>query len=157
MFHSDAFDFHHFLSFQIAQLQDIVQKKDVEIVSMEERYKKYIEKAKFVIKTMDPKATGGPGGAGPPEMATLRSQIAEKDRLIETLEQETEKSRAVREMEDRLLSSAFYNLSMQMHRSAVENRLSSHGAGGVQDRSFLARQRAVNSRPVGKSSDFLDY
>ena len=46
---------------------------------MEERYKKYIEKAKSVIKTLDPKVGG-------PEVTALRSQINEKDRLIETLE-----------------------------------------------------------------------
>ena len=43
----------------------------------------------------------------------------------------------VREMEERLMSSAFYNLSMHMHRQAVEARLS-NATGG---QSFLARQR----------------
>ena len=46
--------------------------------------------------------------------------------------QETEKARAVREMEERLISSAFYNLSMQMHRTAVENRLSNVHASSSQ-------------------------
>ena len=50
---------------------------------MEERYKKYIEKAKSVIKTLDPKQN--PNAA--PEMSALRNQLGEKDRLIETLEQ----------------------------------------------------------------------
>ena len=52
---------------------------------MEERYKKYIEKAKSVIKTLDPKQN--PNAA--PEMSALRNQLGEKDRLIETLEQVT--------------------------------------------------------------------
>ena len=51
--------------------------------------------------------------------------------------QETEKARVVREMEERLMSSAFYNLSMHMHRQAVEARLSNVTGG----QSFLARQR----------------
>ena len=87
--------------------------------------------------------------------------------------QETEKARAVREMEERLISSAFYNLSMQMHRNAVETRLGQsagsqggqqgqgQGQGQNQGSSFLARQRAVNqNRPRGQgysSSDFLEY
>ena len=50
---------------------------------MEERYKKYIEKAKSVIKTLDPKQN--PNAA--PEMNALRNQLTEKDRLIENLEQ----------------------------------------------------------------------
>ena len=56
--------------------------------------------------------------------------------------QETEKARAVREMEERLISSAFYNLSMQMHRSTVEARLSNiHSTSSTHGQSFLARQR----------------
>ena len=62
--------------------------------------------------------------------------------MIESLEHETEKARAVREMEERLISSAFYNLSMQMHRTAVENRLSNvHSSSSTHGQSFLARQR----------------
>lgn len=131
---------------KIAQLNDTVQKKDLEMQGMEERYKKYIEKAKSVIKTLDPKQN--PNAA--PETMALRSQLSEKDRLLETLEQETEKARAVREMEERLISSAFYNLSMQMHRSTVEARLSNvHSTSSPHGQSFLARQRQVqNAQPA---------
>jgi hypothetical protein len=62
-------------------------------VGMEERYKKYIEKAKSVIKTLDPKQT--PGGGAPPEVNLLRSQLAEKDRVIDELEKESEKSKVL--------------------------------------------------------------
>merc|ERR1711894_770979 len=110
------------------QLSETIHKKDVEMQGMEERYKKYIEKAKSVIKTLDPKQN--PNAS--PETMALRTQLTEKDRLLETLEQETEKARAVREMEERLISSAFYNLSMQMHRTAVENRLSNVHASSSQ-------------------------
>ena len=70
-------------SLQTASLQDTLAKKDIEMQGMEERYKKYIEKAKSVIKTLDPKQN--PNAA--PEMSALRNQLGEKDRLIETLEQ----------------------------------------------------------------------
>ena len=60
--------------------------------------------------------------------------------------QETEKARAVREMEERLISSAFYNLSMQMHRSTVEQRLSNiHSTSSTHGQSFLARQRQLHA------------
>jgi protein HOOK3 len=61
------------------------------MVGMEERYKKYIEKAKSVIKTLDPKQT--PNAA--PDVNLLRSQLAEKDRVIDELEKESEKSKVV--------------------------------------------------------------
>jgi hypothetical protein len=67
------------------------KKTELEMVGMEERYKKYIEKAKSVIKTLDPKQT--PGGGAPPEVNLLRSQLAEKDRVIDELEKESEKSK----------------------------------------------------------------
>jgi HOOK protein coiled-coil region len=62
---------------------------ELEMVGMEERYKKYIEKAKSVIKTLDPKQT--PNAA--PEVNLLRSQLVEKDRVIDELEKESEKSK----------------------------------------------------------------
>jgi len=127
---------------KITQLNETVHKKDVEMQGMEERYKKYIEKAKSVIKTLDPKQN--PNAS--PETMALRTQLTEKDRLLETLEQETEKARAVREMEERLISSAFYNLSMQMHRTTVEARLSNvHSSSSPHGQSFLARQRQTQN------------
>ena len=56
---------------------------------MEERYKKYIDKAKSVIKTLDPKHN--PNAA--PEVTALRAQIVEKDKVIDELEKETEKAK----------------------------------------------------------------
>ena len=74
---------------KITQLNETIQKKDAEINKMEERYKKYIDKAKSVIKTLDPKHN--PNAA--PEVSALRAQLQEKDKVIDELEKETEKAR----------------------------------------------------------------
>ena len=74
---------------KISQLTDTLQKKDAEINRMEERYKKYIDKAKSVIKTLDPKHN--PNAA--PEVSALKVQLEEKDKVIEGLERETEKAK----------------------------------------------------------------
>ena len=74
---------------KITQLNDTLQKKDAEINRMEERYKKYIDKAKSVIKTLDPKHN--PNAA--PEVSALRAQLQEKDKVIDELEKETEKAK----------------------------------------------------------------
>ena len=74
---------------KISQLNETLQKKDAEINKMEERYKKYIDKAKSVIKTLDPKHN--PNAA--PEVTALRAQIVEKDKVIDELEKETEKAK----------------------------------------------------------------
>lgn len=87
--------------------QETLNRKENEMQAMEERYKRYIEKAKMVLKTLDPK--NNPSAASP-EMAALQAQLREKDRLIERLEIETERHKALRETEDQLVTTAFYNL-----------------------------------------------
>merc|ERR1719204_278475 len=99
-----------------ASLTETLQKKETEMAGMEERYKKYIEKAKSVIKTLDPKHN--PNAA--PEINILRAQLNEKDKVIDELEKESEKSKSLREMEEKLMASAFYDLGMKLSRGAVE-------------------------------------
>jgi protein HOOK3 len=86
---------------------ETLNRKESEMQAMEERYKRYIEKAKMVLKTLDPKNNTT---AVSPEMAALQNQLREKDRLIERLEMETERHKAIRETEDQLVTTAFYNL-----------------------------------------------
>ena len=88
--------------------QETLHRKEVEMEKMEERYKKHIEKAKMVLKSLDPNHNAGARSS--PEVALLQSQIKEKDRLIERLERETEHHKALRETEDHLVTTAFYNL-----------------------------------------------
>lgn len=126
---------------KVTNLTETLHKKEAEMAGMEERYKKYIEKAKSVIKTLDPKQN--PNVA--PEVSALKSQLMDKDKVIDELEKETEKAKAVREMEERLMASAFYDLGMKLHRGAVEDRLKNLSQG----QSFLARQRQVNTRKGG--------
>jgi len=132
-----------------AMQADLLQRKKDEMAGMEERYKKYIEKAKSVIKTLDPKQN--PNAA--PEVSALKAQLTEKDKVIDELEKETEKAKAIREMEERLMASAFYDLSMKMHRGAAEDRLKNLSQG----QSFLARQRQVNTRKGGFNSQEYYY
>jgi len=123
---------------KISIQHDNLQKKEMEMAGMEERYKKYIEKAKSVIKTLDPKHN--PNAA--PEINILRAQISEKDKVIDELEKESEKSKSLREMEEKLMATAFYDLGMKLQRGAVESRLANLSQGN----SYLARQRQVNAR-----------
>ena len=97
-----------FLEEKTKVAQETLHRKDNEMQAMEERYKKYIEKAKMVLKTLDPKHNTGLTAS--PEVAALQAQLREKDRLIESLERETERHRALREAEDQLVTTAFYNL-----------------------------------------------
>lgn len=123
---------------KVNELQELLNKKDQEMKVMEDRYKKYLEKAKSVIKTLDPKQNQG----SQPEIQLLKNQVQEKDKIIEHLERDHEKMKITREREEKLIVSAWYEMGMQLHRKAAEERLSGN-TGGV---SFLARQRQASSR-----------
>nr|XP_054369194.1 protein Hook homolog 1 [Mirounga angustirostris] len=88
---------------KINELEAALQKKDEDMKAMEERYKMYLEKARNVIKTLDPKLN--PASA---EIMLLRKQLAEKERRIEILESECKVAK-FRDYEEKLIVSAWYN------------------------------------------------
>lgn len=45
----------------IEELQDILQKKEEDLRAMEERYRRYVDKARTVIQTLEPKQRPPPG------------------------------------------------------------------------------------------------
>ncbi|XP_045444794.1 protein Hook homolog 3 isoform X5 [Pipistrellus kuhlii] len=124
-------------SLKIEELQEALRKKEEEMKQMEERYKKYLEKAKSVIRTLDPKQNQGAA----PEIQALKNQLQERDRMFHSLEKEYEKTKSQREMEEKYIVSAWYNMGMNLHKKAAEDRLASTGSG----QSFLARQRQATS------------
>lgn len=136
---------------EISSLRDQLEKKDEQMKEMEERYKNYLDKAKSVIKTLDPKQTNGDGQ----EVSQLRGRLQEKEKLIESLERDHERMKATKEREEKLIISAWYELSMQLHRKAADER--QVGTSGI---SFLAKQRqaasmrrtSLTSTPRGKAT-----
>ncbi|XP_078485464.1 protein Hook homolog 3 isoform X2 [Ciona intestinalis] len=123
---------------QINEMKEMLKKKEEDMKAMEDRYKKYLEKAKSVIRTLDPNKQQQNMA---PQINKLKSEIQEKDKIIKQMEKEYEKSKSAREQEEKLIVNAWYNMGMQMHRKAVDERLS-HTTPG---QSFLARQRQVSS------------
>ncbi|XP_034271091.1 protein Hook homolog 1 [Pantherophis guttatus] len=132
---------------KIKELEAALHKKDEDMKSMEERYKMYLEKARIVIKTLDPKLK--PASA---EIMSLRKLLAEKDKRIETLEGQC-KSARIQEHEEKLIVSAWYNQSLAFYKLGMESRLLSgntvyrDGHSYPPAQSFLAQQRRLtNSR-----------
>uniref|UniRef100_A0A8C7R321 Hook microtubule tethering protein 2 n=1 Tax=Oncorhynchus mykiss TaxID=8022 RepID=A0A8C7R321_ONCMY len=93
---------------KIDELQEILKKKDEDMKLMEERYKRYVEKARTVIKTLDPKQ---PPLTVSPDVQALKNQLTERDRKIQHLEHDYEKSRSRHEQEEKLIISAWYNMA----------------------------------------------
>ncbi|KAM3840600.1 protein Hook homolog 1 [Vipera latastei] len=127
---------------KIEELEAALHKKDEDMKSMEERYKMYLEKARIVIKTLDPKLK--PASA---EIMLLRKQLAEKDKRIETLEGQC-KSARIQEHEEKLIVSAWYNQSLAFHKLGMESRLLNvhkDGHSYPPAQSFLAQQRRLTN------------
>uniref|UniRef100_A0A8C2P4V2 Calponin-homology (CH) domain-containing protein n=1 Tax=Capra hircus TaxID=9925 RepID=A0A8C2P4V2_CAPHI len=138
---------------KINELEAALQKKDEDMKAMEERYKMYLEKARNVIKTLDPKLN--PASA---EIMLLRKQLAEKERRIEILESECKVAK-FRDYEEKLIVSAWYNKSLAFQKLGMESRLVS-SSGACKDtgacapaRSFLAQQRHITSTRRNITSD----
>ncbi|XP_045709399.1 protein Hook homolog 2 isoform X1 [Phyllostomus hastatus] len=130
---------------RIEELQDSLQKKDEDLRAMEERYRRYVDKARTVIQTLEPKQRPPRGAL--PELHNLRTQLREREVRIRHLEMDFEKSRSQREQEEKLLISAWYNMGMALQQRAGEERAPAHA------QSFLAQQRlATNARrgPLGR-------
>ncbi|KAM9732452.1 protein Hook homolog 2 isoform 5-T5 [Dama dama] len=131
---------------RIEELQHSLQKKDVDLRAMEERYRRYVDRARLVIQSLEPKQQ--PPGGAPPDLHALRTQLRERDIRIRHLEQmDFDKSRSQREQEEKLLISAWYNMGMALQQRAGEERAPAHA------QSFLAQQRlATNARrgPLGR-------
>uniref|UniRef100_A0A8C1WWL0 Hook microtubule tethering protein 2 n=1 Tax=Cyprinus carpio TaxID=7962 RepID=A0A8C1WWL0_CYPCA len=101
---------------KIDELQEILKKKDEDMRRMEERYKRYVEKARTVIKTLDPKQKSS---APPAEVQVLKNQLTEKDRKIQHLEvRHTQRQTAVYVVVDALQTRAggeAHHLSLVQH------------------------------------------
>ncbi|XP_029440413.1 protein Hook homolog 2 [Rhinatrema bivittatum] len=119
---------------KVDELQEILKRKDEDMRAMEERYKRYVDKARTVIKTLEPSRRPGL----PPEIQALQNQLCEKEVKIQHLENDFEKTKSQREQEERLIISAWYNMGMALQQRVTEERI--HGPGGGAQ-SFLAQQR----------------
>jgi len=102
---------------QVERAEERARQREQDMASMEERYKMYIHKAKNVIRTLDP------ANSPQPELDALRLQLSQRDRQIEAFEKEMERARRQRETEEKLMSSAFYNFGVNVHRQVMAQRL----------------------------------
>uniref|UniRef100_W5MRA7 Hook microtubule-tethering protein 1 n=1 Tax=Lepisosteus oculatus TaxID=7918 RepID=W5MRA7_LEPOC len=127
-------------SLKIDELHSALRKKDEDMRAMEDRYKMYLEKARNVIRALDPKLN-----PATVEIQSLKNQLAEKDKRILALERECEQAK-LREYEEKLIVTAWYNKSLYFQKLAIESRLAGRVASGVPSgHSFLAQQRQVTN------------
>ncbi|RVE48140.1 hypothetical protein evm_007200 [Chilo suppressalis] len=139
-----------------SKLQETLSARETELLATEDKYKKCVEKAKEVIKSLDPRATGQPSlsditlgysrGTGSNSASASRGEATpannNRQEWSGSSGSSTEGARPGHN-EQRLLASAWYQLGARCHREAVETRFALLSAG----HSFLARQRRQPPRP----------
>uniref|UniRef100_A0A673H7D1 Hook microtubule-tethering protein 1 n=2 Tax=Sinocyclocheilus rhinocerous TaxID=307959 RepID=A0A673H7D1_9TELE len=127
-------------SVKMDELVAALKKKDEDMREMEDRYKMYLEKARDVIRALDPKLN--PASA---EIQSLKAQLSEKEKKIIALERECEQAK-LREYEEKLTVTAWYNKSLNFQKMSIESRLSGRSNSLVPPgQSFLAQQRRVTN------------
>ncbi|KAL1022535.1 hypothetical protein UPYG_G00028990 [Umbra pygmaea] len=127
-------------SLRLDELTAALKKKDDDMRAMEERYKMYLEKARNVIRALDPKMN--PATA---EIQALKNQLTDRDKRILSLERECEQAK-LREHEEKLIVTAWYNKSLSFQKQAMEARLGSPSTSMVPlGQSFLSQQRQVTN------------
>uniref|UniRef100_A0A674EWH5 Hook microtubule-tethering protein 1 n=1 Tax=Salmo trutta TaxID=8032 RepID=A0A674EWH5_SALTR len=127
-------------SLRMEELMAALKKKDDDMRAMEERYKMYLEKARNVIRALDPKLN--PATA---EIQALKNQLMDRDKRILSLERECEQAK-LREYEEKLIVTAWYNKSLSFQKLAIEARLGGRSTSMVPPgQSFLSQQRQVTN------------
>ncbi|KAF0042332.1 hypothetical protein F2P81_005864 [Scophthalmus maximus] len=128
-------------SLKVDELMAALKKKDDDMRAMEERYKMYLEKARNVIRALDPKLN--PATA---EIQALRNQLADRDKQIINLERQCEQAK-LREYEEKMIVTAWYNKSLSFQKLAIESRLGRSSPILSPGQSFLSQQRQVSNAP----------
>ncbi|RNA02952.1 Hook -like protein [Brachionus plicatilis] len=105
--------------------------KEKEIIDLNEKYRVYLEKAKIVIKSLDPRNSNGIN-----EIQYLKNQIIDKEKQIKQLMRDNERIKNSREQEEQLIASAWYKLGANLNRRNTDERI------GLIGNSFLSQQRA---------------
>jgi protein HOOK3 len=113
---------------RLQQLEATLENKNHEYNTLESKYKKSVEKAKEIIKGLDPNLLGNIGG--------------QMDNPLEQQQQHPEEELRMSITETKMIASAFYNMALSQQRENVDSKLASLSQG----QSFLARQRQPAAR-----------
>ena len=123
---------------RIKELEADVESKVVEI----EKLKKYLNKAKKIIEGFGPKPSLAEETG---EIHTLKQQLGDKEAYIQRLEKKLEENRELKEREEKLVITAWYDLGMKMFQKNSEQRLTSSMPFLAQQRQALLSRKEVTS------------
>ncbi|KRX66281.1 Protein Hook -like protein 3 [Trichinella sp. T9] len=149
---------------KISRLYECVADKEREIVNLKTAHTETLEKARQycsfqnlsffkVIYHLDVavKMNADDSNYTVADVEAMKARLVQNEATIEDLKEENNRQQIMFEQEERLITTAFYELAWQMHRKASEDRLAACLSDPV---TFLAEQRKiVCTKP--SSSSFL--
>ena len=119
------------LKLEIATLKQESENKDSEI----EKLKKFLSKARTIIEELK-KGSASQG---------VHAKIVEKDQIIEKMEKEMEQQRIMREREEKLIVTAWYEMGMQISKKFADQRITTGPSLLSQQRQALAQRMGVST------------
>lgn len=124
-------------------LFDAISAKEQEFEELEDKYRKAVEKARCVAKSLDFPELQSIGE----ELNLLRNKVSEKDNILEEVEKQFKQNKLIKDTEEKLLASAFYNFAQKKQQESMDQRLinTNVAAGNIP---FLARQRQSAARRI---------
>jgi len=102
-------------------LQVSLHQKDLDIQELEEKYKRCIDKAKFVVKSMDTKHFTQT------EVDTMNTKLINANQQLVDLTREQIDYKTSQENEEKLISTAFYKLAQTKMQESVDQRIMNNG------------------------------
>ncbi|KAH9277993.1 Protein Hook -like protein [Echinococcus granulosus] len=117
------------------------------VYEVEQRYRGYLAKALEVIRQLNRRVVAAETAAvnqnceqkPDSEVSRLQALLAEKESIIEQLERHYEQARRQRDLEDRMVLTAWYHLGMRVNRAHTERLLHEEASSGASS-SFAAVQ-----------------
>ncbi|XP_054164321.1 protein Hook homolog 3-like isoform X2 [Oppia nitens] len=152
---------------EIDSLKEVIVNKDKELNDKDEQYKKYVDKAKLTLDSLSQQSLGSNTSINSSasdcnnDANYWKHIVQQKELEISKIKSDCEESDSFREMESKLLTISFHNLSSHLQRKSAEDRIRNGSLNsGHNSVSFLARQRQATTRkyntPTVSQSDFYD-
>jgi protein HOOK3 len=124
---------------QVKLLEEDIEAKAAEI----EKLKKFLNKAKKIIENFGSKSNVVEESG---EIHALKQQLSDKENYIQKLEKKMEENRELKEREERLIVTAWYELGMDMLQKRSEQRLLANMPFLAQQRHALFSRRGVSNQ-----------
>ncbi|KAH8410387.1 hypothetical protein KR215_001665, partial [Drosophila sulfurigaster] len=127
---------------KITQLESSLATREQEVMAYEVKYRKCVERAKEVIKNIDPRIANGLSLPNNHQHATYNETFftvidaSALEKSVDVIEEEAKPKMSG--MEEQLMTTAFYRLGINAQRDAVDSKLALLMSSG---QTFLARQR----------------